>query len=214
MTGKKTRQLGIILAAVGRLGLLSTISWVLTLNQPIAIIIRHQFSWKSLILLAGGIFLLYKAVTELHETVGPKEKRHHDEASKKQLSVASAIGQICLLDLVFSLDSVITAVGLTTSIPIIFAAVIASAACVLFISSPIIAFIHKHPSLKVLALAFLVVIGVVICLEAFGQHVPKAYIYLPLGFCLLVEFLQMSRTKNEEIIPCIKSQEKNSSNSD
>jgi len=190
-----TRKLGIVLAAVGRILLLSFVGLLMGLTAPVLSVGSFMLSWKDLILLAGGLFLLYKAVVEIHHAVAPGE---HEEGgvARKSLTTVSAVAQICALDLVFSIDSVITAVGLTDSMLVMFTAVIAAAIFVFFASGPIIHFIRKNPALKVLALSFLVVVGVVICMEALGQHVPKAYVYLPLGFCLVVEMLQMLQAKN------------------
>ncbi|MGH8018523.1 MAG: TerC family protein [Opitutaceae bacterium] len=191
----RTRKLGIILAAVGRLVLLAGVTWVLKLTQPVFTIGELAISWKDLILIFGGAFLLFKAVKEMHHTV---EHPHGDAAggtAGAALSVGSAIGQIIALDLVFSIDSVITAVGLTQEAWVLYGAVLSSVVLVLTISEPIAKFIRKNPSLKVLALAFLVVIGVTIVLEGAHHHLPKTYVYLPLGFCLIIELLQMRQSK-------------------
>lgn len=191
----RVRIIGIILAAVGRLGLLFSVTWVMQLTTPVFTFREQAISWKDLILILGGLFLLYKAVKEMHHTV---EHPHGDEASKVKavvLSVGSAIAQILVLDLVFSIDSVITAVGLTQELWVLYGAVILSVVMVVTISAPIARFIRANPSLKVLALAFLIVIGVTILLEGMHHHLPKTYVYLPLGFCLVVELLQMRQAK-------------------
>jgi predicted tellurium resistance membrane protein TerC len=191
----RVRIIGIILAAVGRLGLLFSVTWVMQLTSPVFTFREQAISWKDLILILGGLFLLYKAVKEMHHTV---EHPHGDEALKVKavvLSVGSAITQILVLDLVFSIDSVITAVGLTQELWVLYGAVILSVVMVVTISAPIARFIRANPSLKVLALAFLIVIGVTILLEGMHHHLPKTYVYLPLGFCLVVELLQMRQAK-------------------
>jgi predicted tellurium resistance membrane protein TerC len=191
----RTRRIGILMAAVGRLLLLTGVTWVMRLTSHVPYLERFNISWKDAILILGGLFLLYKAVKEMHHTV---EHPHGEAASGKTavvLSVGSAITQILLLDLVFSIDSVITAVGLTQAAWVLYGAVLSSVVLVLTISGPIAVFIRKNPSLKVLALAFLIVIGVTIMLEGFHHEIPKAYVYLPLGFCLVVELLQMRQAK-------------------
>jgi predicted tellurium resistance membrane protein TerC len=191
----RTRKLGILIAALGRLLLLTGVTWVMKLTTPLFNLGQQPISWKDLILIVGGLFLLYKAVKEMHHTV---EHPHGDAATGAKvtvLSVGSAIAQIIALDLVFSIDSVITAVGLTQTAWVLYGAVLSSVVLVLTISSPIAAFIRQNPSLKVLALAFLIVIGVTIMLEGFHHEVPKTYVYLPLGFCLVVELLQMRQAK-------------------
>jgi predicted tellurium resistance membrane protein TerC len=191
----RTRKLGIILAAVGRLALLTGVTWVMRLTTPVFTVRETEISWKDLILLAGGFFLLFKAVKEMHHTVEHPHGSSDGAEGGIALSAGSAITQIIALDLVFSIDSVITAVGLTQTTWVLYGAVLASVVLVLTISSPIARFIRTNPSLKVLALAFLVVIGVTIVLEGMHHHLPKTYVYLPLGFCLVVELLQMRQAK-------------------
>jgi predicted tellurium resistance membrane protein TerC len=187
---KKARMLGLGLALLMRCLLLLGASLLLKLSEPII----WGFSWKSLILLTGGGFLLFKAVKEIHHVV---EGVHGEEGKGKiVLTMASAITQIILLDLVFSIDSVITAVGLTDSLPIIYTAVLVSFIGVLAFASGIANFVQKHPTLKILALSFLITIGVTLCIEAFDGHVPKGYIYLPMGFALVVELLQLRFAHN------------------
>lgn len=192
----RTRKLGIIFAAAGRLVLLTGVTWVMRLTQPVVTVWNTGISWKDLILLLGGLFLLFKAVKEMHHTVEhPHSLPAGSPGAAVALSAGSAIAQILALDLVFSIDSVITAVGLTQTAWVLYGAVLASVVLVLTISSPIAHFIRANPSLKVLALAFLVVIGVTIVLEGMHHHLPKTYVYLPLGFCLVVELLQMRQAK-------------------
>jgi predicted tellurium resistance membrane protein TerC len=153
------------------------------------------FSVRDLILLAGGLFLLYKAVHEIHHTVEFREAEHGPDQQASG-AFASIITQIVLLDIVFSIDSVITAVGLTQQLWIIVSAVVLSFAGILFFARPIGDFILRHPALKILALSFLITIGVTIFMEGLHKHVPKAYIYLPMGFALMVEMLQMRYEHN------------------
>jgi len=191
----RTRRLGIVGAAIGRLGLLAGVTWVMRLTTPVFSLGELAVSWKDLILIVGGLFLLFKAVKEMHHTVEHPDDTVGSAASGTVVSFGSAIGQILALDLVFSIDSVITAVGLTQETWVLYGAVLSSVVIVLTISEPIARFIRANPALKVLALAFLVVIGVTIVLEGMHQHLPKAYVYLPLGFCLVVEILQMRQAK-------------------
>lgn len=188
------RKLGILLAAAGRLVLLFGITWLLKLTAPVVHLFDMSLSWKDIILLAGGAFLLFKAVKEIHHTV-TYPVSHEAQLPSASISVMSGILQILALDLVFSIDSVITAVGLTQVFWVMASAILISIACIFIISGPIIRFIRANPALKVLALSFLVVIGVVIIMEGLHHHVPKSLIYLPLGFCLVVEMLQMYQAK-------------------
>lgn len=188
---QKARILGLSLAMVARIVMLGVIVALSSLTRPIV----ANFSVRDLILLAGGLFLLYKAVHEIHHTV---EFRDEDHTSGQSVSgvYASIITQIVLLDIVFSVDSVITAVGLTQELWIIVTAVVLSFVGILFFARPIGDFILRHPALKILALSFLITIGVTIFMEGLHKHVPKAYIYLPMGFALMVEMLQMRYEHN------------------
>lgn len=187
----KARYLGLGLAFFARCLLLLGASYILQLSQPAV----FSLTWKDLILLAGGGFLLFKAVKEIHhavEGIGADEEGVH----KVYSTLSSVIMQMVLLDLVFSIDSVITAVGLTDHLGVIYSAVVVSFLAVLAFASKIAAFVNGNPALKVLALSFLVTIGVTLCVEGLGGHVPKSYIYLPMGFALAVEALQMRLTHN------------------
>jgi predicted tellurium resistance membrane protein TerC len=191
-TRNKARISGLTLALVARLILLMGAAYLLKLSEPAV----GRFSYKDLILLAGGAFLIYKAVKEIHHVV--EGDMTGGGANKVHATFNAVIGQIVMLDLVFSIDSVITAVGLTDVLWIIYAAVIASFALVLAFSQKIASYVQARPSLKILALSFLVTIGVTLCIEGFGGHVPKSYIYLPMGFALVVELLQMRQSSNEK----------------
>ena len=188
---QKARIIGLSLAMVARIVMLGVIVALSSLTRPVI----ANFSVRDLILLAGGLFLLYKAVHEIHHTV---EFRDEDHTSGQNASGAYAaiITQIVLLDIVFSVDSVITAVGLTQELWIIVTAVVLSFVGILFFARPIGDFILQHPALKILALSFLITIGVTIFMEGLHKHVPKAYIYLPMGFALMVEMLQMRYERN------------------
>ncbi len=188
---KKARILGLALAMVARLVMLVVVVVLAGLTDPL----MWNLSVRDLILLAGGLFLLYKAVKEIHHTISLADD-HQGGAAGGSGTYMAIITQIVLLDIVFSVDSVITAVGLTTELWIIITAVVLSFAGILFYAGPIGDFIMRHPALKILALSFLITIGVTIFMEGLHKHVPKAYIYLPMGFALLVEILQMRYEHN------------------
>lgn len=187
----KARIIGLSLALGVRCVLLLGASYLVQLSEPVLL----GYSYKSMILIAGGAFLLYKAVKEIHHIV---EKPIDEGGGVTYSGASSVIGQIILLDLVFSIDSVITAVGLTDNLAVIYTSVVLSFLVVLTFSAKIAAFIQTHATLKILALSFLVTIGVTLVIEGLGGHVPKGYIYLPMGFALLVEVLQMRFSHNQK----------------
>jgi len=191
----RARMLGLSLALVARIVMLFVILALANLTNPVI----GNLSVRDLILLAGGLFLLYKAVREIHHTVELKEEA---EAAAGDLrgNYASVISQIVLLDIVFSIDSVITAVGLTDQLWIIISSVLVSFAAILAYAKPIGEYILRHPALKILALSFLITIGVTIFMEGMHKHVPKAYIYLPMGFALMVEMLQMRYEHKKKVL--------------
>lgn len=186
----KARLLGLSLALGARLLLLLGASILVRLESPVF----YHLSWKSIILLVGGGFLIYKAVKEIHHVV---EHRDDHGPMKVYATFSSVITQIIMLDLVFSIDSVITAVGLTDVLMVIYSSVIVSFVVVLAFSGKISSFIQRHATLKILALSFLVTIGVTLIIEGLGGHVPKGYIYLPMGFALAVELLQLRFSHNQ-----------------
>ncbi|MDX2453629.1 TerC family protein [Desulfosarcina sp.] len=188
---QKARIVGLSVAMIARIVMLAVVVALASLTRPIV----ANFSVRDLILLAGGLFLLYKAVHEIHHTVEFRESEHGPDQQASG-AFASIITQIVLLDIVFSVDSVITAVGLTQQLWIIVSAVVLSFVGILFFARPIGDFILRHPALKILALSFLITIGVTIFMEGLHKHVPKAYIYLPMGFALMVEMLQMRYEQN------------------
>jgi predicted tellurium resistance membrane protein TerC len=192
---QKARLIGLSLALVARILMLWLVLALANLTQAVVL----QLSVRDLILLAGGLFLLYKAVREIHHTVELQEEQK-TAAGKLKGGFTSVITQIVLLDIVFSIDSVITAVGLTNNLWIIILAVLLSFLAILVYAKPVGDFILDHPALKILALSFLITIGVTIFMEGLHQHVPKAYIYLPMGFALLVELLQMRYEKNRKVL--------------
>jgi predicted tellurium resistance membrane protein TerC len=191
----KARMVGLSLALLARILMLGLVLFLAGLTDPLLL----NLSVRDVILLAGGLFLLYKAVLEIHHTVELREEKERIAGTLKK-SFAAVITQIVLLDIVFSIDSVITAVGLTDRIWVIIGAVILSFVVILFFAGPVGEFIIGHPALKILALSFLITIGVTIFMEGLHKHVPKAYIYLPMGFALLVELLQMRYERNRRLI--------------
>lgn len=190
---QKARILGLAVALAARIAMLAVVLALATLTRPVL----ADLSVRDLILLAGGLFLLFKAVHEIHNTVEFRAAEN-EPSGKAAAAFASVITQIVLLDIVFSIDSVITAVGLTQKLWIIVSAVLVSFIGILFFARPVGEFILRHPTLKILALSFLITIGVTIFMEGLHQHVPKGYIYLPMGFALLVELLQMRYEHNRK----------------
>lgn len=197
----KARRLGLGFAMLSRLALLFSLSWVMQLTEPLFSAFGQDISGRDLILLLGGLFLLYKSAHEIFVEVEAREQ-HGPEASSDSKAVVgnklffSIIGQIAILDIVFSLDSVITAVGMVDNIWVMVSAVVVSVGVMLFAAKPIGEFVDRHPSVKVLALAFLTVVGTALMAEAFEVHVPKGYIYSAMAFSLAVEALNIrSRSK-------------------
>jgi predicted tellurium resistance membrane protein TerC len=183
------RRIGLVLALGMRIGLLFAISWIMGLTRPLFAVLGQPLSGRDLILLAGGLFLIFKATWEIYDKL---EVQHHEGApGAGRASAAAVITQIVLVDIVFSLDSVITAVGMANQVPVMIAAMVI-AMIVMFLSMEGLArFIEHHPSLKILALAFLLLIGVMLVAEGTGRHVPKGYVYVSMAFSLGVEFLNM-----------------------
>lgn len=195
---KFARRLGISAALILRLGLLFTISLIIQLTQPVIELFGHGYSWRDLILVAGGLFLVWKATKEIHHTVDVSDDKENMIGEKLQLSMAGAVAQILLLDLVFSVDSIITAVGMTDEIGIMFIAVISAVMVMLLAAEPLSRFIAKNPSIVMLALSFLLMIGMTLIAEGMGFHVPKGYIYAAMAFSGLVEGLNMLARKRKQ----------------
>jgi predicted tellurium resistance membrane protein TerC len=185
------RRIGLALALLTRLGLLFSITWIMGLTRPLVLVpvFEHEFSGRDIILLLGGLFLIFKATWEIYDKV---EGDPHDPSAKGgRRGFVAVIVQIMLLDVVFSLDSVITAVGMVDEIWIMVVAMVVAVGVMLVAMEPVSRFVDRHPSLKLLALAFLVLIGVMLVAEGMGQHVPKGYIYFAMAFSLLIELLNM-----------------------
>jgi predicted tellurium resistance membrane protein TerC len=187
----KARNLGLTLAMVIRVVLVFFAGWIITLKEDIFFIGEFGFSWKDIILIAGGLFLVYKAVTEIHHKLEGAEEEHGAGRVAK-VTFASVLTQILLLDIVFSLDSVITAVGMTENLVVIVTVVVLSFGIMLFASRFIFTFVNKHPTVKMLALSFLLLIGVFLIAEGFGVHIDKALIYAPMAFAIVVEALNLT----------------------
>jgi predicted tellurium resistance membrane protein TerC len=187
----RARRIGISLALIMRLALLGTIAFIVTLTTPIFSLFGHDFSWRDLILLAGGLFLVWKATKEIHHSVDPTQTPDLFDSRKATIGYTAAIGQIILLDLVFSVDSIITAVGMTEHVPIMVIAVLVAVATMLLAADPLARFINSNPTIVMLALGFLLMIGTALIAEGFGAHVPKGYIYAAMAFSALVEALNM-----------------------
>ena len=188
------RRLGLLLAMGMRVALLFSISWLMSLTAPLFPAFGHQLSARDLILLAGGLFLMWKSVTEIHHKL-EGEDDGTGGGGGKALTFSAALTQIALLDLVFSLDSVITAVGMAQHIAVMVIAVLLSVGVMLVFVNPICAFVEKHPTVKMLALSFLLLIGFTLVGEAWGMHIPKGYVYFAMGFSIVVEFLNMKLRK-------------------
>jgi len=184
----RARIVGLGAAMVMRIALLFAISWLVGLTEPWFEVFGQEFSGRDLILLVGGLFLLYKATTELHEKL---EGHEASQSAKAVTSFASVIAQIMILDMVFSLDSVITAVGMADDVGVMVAAVIIAVGVMMVAAKPLSEFVQQHPTVKVLALAFLLLIGMSLVAEGFGHHIPKGYIYSAMAFSVIVEMINL-----------------------
>lgn len=185
---RKARIYGLAGAMLTRIGLLFCLSWIMGLTYPLFSAFGHEITGRGLILAAGGLFLMYKSVKEIYEKV---EGTHHEQEAKVRATLFGTVVQITLIDIVFSLDSVITAVGMVNNLTVMVAAITIAVLVMMLSADRISAFVHKHPSVKILALSFLLLIGVLLCAEAFGQHIEKGYVYFAMAFSLAVELLNM-----------------------
>jgi predicted tellurium resistance membrane protein TerC len=189
---RRARQVGLALALISRLALLASITWIIGLTRPLFDFFGHPVSWRDIVLAGGGLFLLYKATHEIHHQL------EGDELGRKgasgRASFAGVVGQIMVLDMVFSLDSVITAVGMANELWVMAAAIIIAVAIMLAASKPLAEFVERHPTVKMLALSFLLLIGMTLIADAAGFHVPKGYIYAAIGFSIGVEALNQMAT--------------------
>lgn len=195
------RRIGIGLAVILRLGLLSGVAFIVQLTTPIFSLFGHGFSWRDLILIAGGLFLIYKATSEIHDHVTGGQDHEVDAGTAVRATFAGVIGQILILDLVFSLDSIITAVGMTDDIPIMVIAVVVAVGMMLLAADPLARFIGHNPTIVMLALGFLLMIGATLIADGMGAHVPKGYIYAAMAFSGLIEALNMLARRAERRRP-------------
>ena len=195
----RARRIGLMAAMVMRILLLLSITWIMQLTAPLFTvpIFNHEFSGRDLILAGGGLFLIFKATREIHEKL---EGEDGHLAARVAPSLAAVIGQIMVLDIVFSLDSVITAVGMAEDVSIMIAAVVVAVAIMLFASKSVSHFVDTHPTVKVLALSFLLLIGVSLIADGFGVHVPKGYIYFAMGFSVFVEMINLRASKKGKAV--------------
>ena len=196
---KKARLGGLAIALIMRILLLLSITWIIGLTEPVRTIADFDLSWRDIILVAGGIFLLVKSTLEIHHKVeGQQEENETGKKVTKTMSFTTAIVQIVLLDLVFSFDSILTAVGLTDEIILMVIAVIVAIIVMMIFAKPVGEFVNKHPTIQILALSFLILIGVMLIVEGAHYHVPKGYIYFAVFFSLAIEMLNMRyRRKND-----------------
>jgi predicted tellurium resistance membrane protein TerC len=186
------RRLGLFAAMFMRIGLLVMLAWIVGLTAPLFTIFQHKISGRDLVLILGGLFLLWKSVGEIHQSLEGEEGH---TANAVKTTFAAVIVQIMLIDIVFSLDSIITAVGLVDEILVMIAAVVVSVGLMMLFAGPIGRFVSTHPTIKMLALSFLVVVGVVLIAEGFGHHIPKGYIYTAMAFSVAVEMLNINMRK-------------------
>jgi len=194
----RARQIGLALALLTRLALLASITWIIGLTQPLLDLFGHSVSWRDIVLIAGGLFLLYKGTREIHHALegdGPES----DRSEHARTSLTGVITQIMLLDVVFSLDSVITAVGMANTLWVMATAIIIAVAIMLAASGPLAEFVQRHPTVKMLALSFLMLIGMTLIADGAGFHVPKGYIYAAIGFSVGVEALNQFAARRRRL---------------
>lgn len=190
------RKLGLAMALIMRIVLLSMVAWIATLTNPVFHVGDHAVSWRDMIMLGGGMFLLYKGTGEIHHTMEDDEEGHI--TSVKKASFGWIIVQIAILDLVFSLDSVITAVGMADHLPVMIAAVVFAIGVMLLAAEPVSKFVHDHPTIKMLALSFILLVGMVLIADGLHLHIPKGYLYFAIAFSLGVETLNLLAAKRRQ----------------
>ena len=197
---KRARGIGLFMALFIRILLLMTISWIIGLVYPVFTIFENEISWRDIILIIGGLFLIGKSTMEIHERIENGEEGPHLD-KKKPVSFGSVVGQILVLDVVFSFDSIITAVGLANHVSIMIIAVVAAMIIMFVFATPVSNFIHRNPTMKMLALSFLIMIGMTLIIEALDVHVPKGYVYFAMAFSLLVESLNIRLRRRDSKRP-------------
>jgi predicted tellurium resistance membrane protein TerC len=193
----RARTLGLALAMITRILLLTSLAWVIRLTEPLFTLLEQEISGRDIILIVGGLFLLGKSTFEIHERL-EGEKPHEEQGTRKTATFAAVIVQILLLDIIFSLDSVITAVGMADQLIIMILAVIIAVGIMLVSSGFVHNFVHRHPTVKMLALSFLLLIGMSLVAEGFDQHIPKGYIYFAMAFSVFVELLNLRARRKDE----------------
>lgn len=186
---QSSRILGLALAMLTRILLLMSLAWIMKLTAPLFTVFNQEISGRDLILLIGGLFLIIKSSGEIKEAINHQE--HHNSESKNKVSYLGVLIQVAVLDIVFSLDSVITAVGMASHLPVMILAIIIAVGVMMFAAKPIGDFVDTHPTLKILALAFLVLVGISLIAESLDIHIPKGYIYFAMGFSVVVEMLNI-----------------------
>ena len=194
---ERARRIGLIAAMVMRILLLMSIAWIIRLTAPLFTVFEHPFSGRDLILAIGGLFLIFKSTREIHERLEGEEGHVSNRVAP---SLAAVVGQIMLLDIVFSLDSVITAVGMAEDLSVMVAAVVIAVAIMMFSSGAVSRFVDAHPTVKVLALSFLLLIGCSLIADGFGVHIPKGYIYFAMGFSVFVEVINIRVSKKGKAV--------------
>lgn len=188
----KARNIGLMFAMLTRIGLLFTLTWLMSLTAPLFAVFAHELSGRDLILISGGLFLLWKSVHEIHNSLeGPVDSSDGSPAAAVTATFGAVIAQIAVIDIVFSLDSVITAVGMVDELSIMVVAIVIAVAVMLFAAGPIGAFVDRHPTIKMLALSFLILVGVALIGEGWEMHIPKGYIYFAMAFAVAVEMLNL-----------------------
>jgi predicted tellurium resistance membrane protein TerC len=188
----KARTVGLAMAMLMRIALLISLNWIMGLTRPLFTVIGNEISGRDLILLIGGLFLMWKAVHEIHDRL---EGEEHKERAVKVATMGGVLVQIALLDIVFSLDSVITAVGMAQHLGVMITAIVIAVGFMMFSAGPVSAFVERHPTVKMLALSFLLLIGVTLIAESFEQHIPKGYVYFAMAFSVFVEMLNLRAKK-------------------
>ena len=194
----RARTVGLLLAMLMRIAMLFSLGWMLGLTAPLFAVAGHAITGRDLILIAGGLFLIYKSTTEIHAKLEGEE--HERDGARGRVTFAGVIVQMVLLDIVFSLDSVITAIGMTSNIQVAVVAVMISVGIMLFAAKPLSDFVNRHPTIKILALSFLLLLGMTLVAEGLGHHIPRGYMYFAMAFSVFVEFLNMRlRRKTEPV---------------
>lgn len=197
----RARTTGILLAIITRVLLLLSLSWIIGLTEPLFSLFSYEIAGRDIILLVGGLFLIGKSTHEIHQKLEGEEEHSSDGSKRVGPSFTSVLIQILLLDVVFSLDSVITAVGMVDQLPVMIAAVIVAAIAMIFLAGAISTFVNQHPTVKMLALSFLLLIGFTLIVEGFHQHIPKGYIYFAMAFSVFVEVLNLQLKKGRATKP-------------